>query len=152
GHAPTDVRDLGDFAYAIASRYSGRYAGFPFVRFYTVWNEPNLPAFLSPQYDPSGRSVAPRIYAGMYRAGYDGIKAASPPAQVALGDTSPWGSRIAGSHAPGAFARDLSRLRPRLEFDAWAHHPYSTAPDLPPTQRVHWPNVTMTQLPRLERR
>src|SRR5262249_46858983 len=35
--APTNPQDLGDFAYAIASRYSGRYIGYPFVRFYTVW-------------------------------------------------------------------------------------------------------------------
>jgi polysaccharide biosynthesis protein PslG len=35
-HAPTDAADLEDFAYAIASRYSGRYVGYPFVRFYTV--------------------------------------------------------------------------------------------------------------------
>jgi len=150
--APTDARDLEDFAYAIASRYSGRYVGYPFVRFYTVWNEPNLPAFLQPQYDAVGRSVAPEVYANLYRAGYAGIKAANPLAKVALGDTSPWGSPTAGSHAPGAFAHALSQLRPRLRFDAWAHHPYATSPDLPPTQLVHWPNVTMTQLPRFERR
>ena len=148
--APTAVKDLEDFSYAIASRYSGRYIGYPFVRFYTVWNEPNLPAFLSPQYDALGRSVAPGLYARLYRAGYRGIKAANPLAQVALGDTSPWGSAVAGSHPPGRFAELLSRVRPRLPFDAWAHHPYATSPDLPPTQLVRWPNVTMMQLPRFE--
>ena len=149
-HAPTDAQDLEDFAYAIASRYSGRYVGYPFVRFYTVWNEPNLPAFLSPQYDLGGNSVAPATYARLYRAGYAGIKAASPLARVALGDTSPWGGVNAGSHSPGAFAHALSQLAPDLRFDAWAHHPYATAPDLPPSQRVRWPNVTLTQLSRFE--
>jgi Cellulase (glycosyl hydrolase family 5) len=149
--APTAAKDLEDFSYAIAARYSGRYIGYPFVRFYTVWNEPNQPAFLSPQYDSHGRSVSPRVYARLYRAGYRGIKAANPLAQVALGDTSPWGSAVAGSHPPGRFAELLSRMRPRLRFDAWAHHPYATSPDLPPTQLVRWPNVTMSQLPRLER-
>src|SRR4051812_28348035 len=71
--APTDASDLEDFSYAVASRYSGRYPGYPFVRFYTVWNEPNLPAFLQPQYDADGRSVAPETYARLYRAGYAGI-------------------------------------------------------------------------------
>ena len=107
-HAPARARDLEDFSYAIASRYSGRYAGLPFVRFYTVWNEPNLPAFLSPQYDARGRSVAPQAYARLYRAGYRGIKAASPLAQVALGDTSPWGSAITGSHPAGPVRRASS--------------------------------------------
>jgi len=149
--APDDPDDLRDFAGALAERYSGRHPGYPFVRFYTVWNEPNLPAFLSPQYDLGGNSVAPATYARLYRAGYAGIKAASPLARVALGDTSPWGGVGAGSHSPGAFAHALSELAPDLRFDAWAHHPYATAPDLPPSQRVRWPNVTLTQLPRFER-
>jgi hypothetical protein len=148
--APTDPKALEDFSYAIAARYSGRFAGYPFVRFYTVWNEPNLPTFLSPQYDLGGRSVAPAVYAGLFRAGARGIKQANPLAKIGLGETSPWGSPARGSTAPGVFARSLSRLRPALAFDAWALHPYATSPSLPPTQRVHWPNVTMTQLPRFE--
>ena len=39
---------------------------------------------------------------------------------------------------------------PRVRFDAWAHHPYSDL-GFGPTQRVHYPNVNLTQLPRFEK-
>ena len=40
----------------------------------------------------------------------------------------------------------LSRLDPTLPFDAWATHPYPTDPFLGPTQKVAYPNVTLTQI------
>ena len=49
-HVPRRLGDLTSFAQAVAARYSGRYPGFPFVRFWGVWNEPNLNQFLSPQF------------------------------------------------------------------------------------------------------
>ena len=84
---PTRVSDFTAFARAIASRYSGRNEGYPFVRFYSIWNEPNLQGFLSPQFDKRGRSVAPANYAKLAAAGYTGIKAGSPRALVAIGET-----------------------------------------------------------------
>ena len=54
------IGDFQDFARAVASRYSGRFAGYPFVRFYTIWNESNLATFLVPQFDAPGRIVSPR--------------------------------------------------------------------------------------------
>jgi len=47
---PRNMADFQNFARAIASRYSGRFAGYPFVRFYSVWNESNLATFLVPQF------------------------------------------------------------------------------------------------------
>jgi cellulase (glycosyl hydrolase family 5) len=154
-HAPTDASDLGDFAHAVAARYSGTHAGYPYVPYYSVWNEPNLGQFLVPQYDGRGRPVAPAIYARLYRAAYAGIKSASPAAAVAIGETSPRGrdyveQGISQTESPGRFAQLLARQRPRLRFDAWAHHPYPTSPSLPPTQIARWPNVTLSQLPRFE--
>jgi len=52
---PTQVSDFGAFARAIASRYSGRYDGYPFVRFFSIWNEPNLQGWLSPQFNVEQR-------------------------------------------------------------------------------------------------
>ena len=52
---PTRLVDFTAFARAIAARYSGRYEGYPFVRFWSIWNEPNLQIFLTPQYDRQGR-------------------------------------------------------------------------------------------------
>jgi Cellulase (glycosyl hydrolase family 5) len=154
-HAPTHASDLGDFAHAVAARYSGTHAGYPYVGYYSVWNEPNLGQFLVPQYDRRGRPVAPAIYARLYRAAYAGIKSASPTAAIAIGETAPRGrdyveQGISQTESPGRFAELLARQRPRLRFDAWAHHPYPTAPNLPPTQLARWPNVTLSQLSRFE--
>jgi hypothetical protein len=144
---PRRLADLTNFSRALATRYSGRVRGFPFVRFYSVWNEPNLNLFLTPQL-VGKRSVAPANYARLYRASYAGIKAGSRSALVAIGETSARGLTTSASHTPGRFAELLSKTRPRLRFDAWAHHPYPTTHTQPPTQRVKWPNVSMTSLPR----
>jgi Cellulase (glycosyl hydrolase family 5) len=157
-HAPAKLADLRKFAQALANRYSGRNPGYPFVRYYTVWNESNLGLFLSPQYNPrTKKPVAPRIYANIYRAAYAGIKAGSPRALVGIGETSARGrDRYLGqkgvqeSESPGRFAKLLARQRPRLKFDAWSHHPYPTTLRQRPTQRVRWPNVTLKHLDHFE--
>ncbi len=147
---------MADFGRAIADRYSGRHAGFPHVGRYSIWNEPNLEIFLAPQFDRNGTIASPRTYATLYRAGHAGIKAGNPTALVAIGETSNQGrdrpakGAAADSVAPGTFARLLAR-EPNLSFDAYATHPYPTRPDAPPTERVRWPNVTLSQLPRFEK-
>jgi hypothetical protein len=155
--APSSYADLQNFTRALATRYSGRYPGYPFVRYYTVWNESNLGLFLSPQYDSKGKPVGPAIYAKLYRAAYTGIKAANARALVGIGETSARGrDRFLGragaqeTESPGKFAELLSEQRPALKFDAWSHHPYPTDLTQPPTQKVRWPNVTLSQLPHFE--
>ena len=154
-YAPTDASDLRDFAQALASRYSGRYPGYPFVRFFGIWNESNLSTFLRPQFDAAGRIIGPGIYAGLAAAGYAGVKAGNSAAQVAIGETSSNGRRqhVAGATdtvAPGLFAQLVTRADPGLRFDAWAQHPYPSPVNRPPTQTVAWPNVGLTSLGRLE--
>src|SRR5262245_28146594 len=61
-YLPTNVNDFRQFAQALAARYSGRYSGFPFVRFYGIWNESNLGQFLSPQFNSAGAIVGPKAY------------------------------------------------------------------------------------------
>jgi Cellulase (glycosyl hydrolase family 5) len=150
---PRRVADFTSFARAIASRYSGRFTGFPYVRFWSVWNEPNLQQFLSPQFDSRGRSVAPANYAKLAAAAYTGIKAGNPQAKVAIGETSPRGSDkptgLRPIHSPGRFAELVAKANPRLKFDAWSHHPYPFNPNSPPSQIVRWPNVSLASLPRL---
>ncbi len=151
---PSRVADFLNFARAIASRYSGRNTGYPFVRFFSVWNEPNLQGFLSPQFDARGRSLAPRNYAKLAAAAYAGIKAGSSRAQVAIGETSARGSdKPAGlrpTHSPGKFAELVAKANPRLKFDAWSHHPYPSVPSARPGQVVKWPNVSLASLPRFD--
>jgi hypothetical protein len=154
--APRHMDDLTDFARAVASRYNGTHPGLPSVQFYGVWNEPNLGRFLSPQYDRSGRPVSPFIYARLYRAAHAGIKAGNRAALVGIGETAPRGRRhradAAGRQetlAPQIFARLLATARPRLRFDAWSHHPYSTL-GKGLNQRMHYPNANLPMLASFE--
>jgi aryl-phospho-beta-D-glucosidase BglC (GH1 family) len=151
---PTRPADLTQFAHALADRYSGRHVGYPFVGRYSIWNEPNLGIFLKPQFDAKGNVISPRIYAGLYKAGYAGVKAGNSTALVAIGETSNQGrdhpiKGVNDSVAPGTFARLLAQQK-GLRFDAYATHPYATNMNLPPTQKVKWPNVTLTQLKTFE--
>src|SRR5947207_1742005 len=153
--APRRLADLTNFARALASRYSGRYPGYPFVRFYGVWNEPNLNQFLSPQFDRKGRAVAPKTYAKLFAAAYSGIKAGNRQALVGLGETSARGrdKRVKGqqdTESPGKFLQLVAKAAPKLKFDAVAHHPYPTDPRQRPEQVVRWPNVALTTIPKLE--
>jgi hypothetical protein len=150
-YAPTRLSDVTAFARALSSRYSGRFPGYPFVRFYSVWNEPNLEQFLAPTFDKKGKPVSPLNYAKLYRAAHAGLKGGSPGAQIGIAETSPRGrdkpspGPIQDSIAPATFARLLSTSRPRVKFDGYAHHPYSVLGQ-GPLQKARYPNVHLTQL------
>jgi hypothetical protein len=155
-YAPNRLSDITGFARALASRYSGRYPGYPFVRFFSVWNEPNLEQFLAPTFDKKGKPVSPFNYAKLYRAAYAGLKGGNPGAQIGIGETSPRGrdkpspGPIQDSIAPATFARLLSTSKPRVKFDGYAHHPYSVL-GAGPTQKARYPNVHLTQLKQFSR-
>jgi hypothetical protein len=152
-HPPTSTATIRDFAQMLATRYNGSTTRGLVTR-WSVWNEPNLELFLTPQYGPDGKIVSPAAYLRIYKAAYAGIKAGNPGALVAVGETSnrgrdkpvPAGSNQTDTVSPGNFAFLLSKLDPKLKFDAWATHPYPTDPFLGPTQKVKWPNVTLTRI------
>ena len=150
---PSDPRDLEAFSQALADRYSGRHAGYPAVRLFSAWNEPNLEQFLAPQFDAAGRSVAPALYAPIARAVHDGVKSGNPDALVAVGETSPRGhdlpsrGSVQDSHSPARFARLLSE-EPGVRFDAWAQHPYPPRTNVAPNSPVRWPRVGLGNLER----
>jgi len=96
---------------------------------YSVWNEPNIKAWLAPL-----RS-SPSIYRSLYQGGYAAIKAQAPEAKVLFGETSPYGRRNF-SAKPIAWLRTAlcvnrrgkrRRVCPRLKTDGYAHHPYDFA-------------------------
>jgi Cellulase (glycosyl hydrolase family 5) len=154
--APRRMSDFQAFARAIASRYSGRNDGIPFVRFWSIWNEPNLTTFLKPQFNAKGKSVAPATYARIAAAGVAGVKAGNPLAKVAIGETSARGrdkrvKRVSDTHSPGKFAELVAKANKRLRFDGWAHHPYPFNPNSAPSQVVKWPNVSLASLPRFQK-
>jgi len=117
-------------------------APLPRVDEFVLWNEPNHPSLLLPQWtggrrDP--RPASPARYARMVRAAYPAAKAIRPDAAVLLGNTSSDGGKPPhGSVAPLLFIRELAcvdgKLRPlrsracrrfkALPGDGWAHHPY----------------------------
>lgn len=149
---PKNLGDLTAFAKMLATRYNG-HQGHGSVSLWSVWNEPNLQLFLTPQY--VGKTiVGPANYGKLFKAAYAGIKSGNPLAKVGIGETSARGrdkplAGISASVAPGTFAKYLAKV-PGLKFDAWAHHPYPTSPNLPPTQKVRYPNVTLSTLPQFE--
>ena len=117
----------------------------PRVDLFTLWNEPNHPGFLKPQWRRvRGRLVAasPHLYRAMVAAAYPAIKAQRPDAKVLVGATSALGDhsgRGVDGVPPLRFVRELAcvdrRLRPRrtgacrgfarVPGDGWSHHPYS---------------------------
>jgi Cellulase (glycosyl hydrolase family 5) len=152
---PTQVSDFQNFARAVATRYSGRYSGYPFVRFYTIWNESNLATFFVPQFDAAGKIVSPRNYAKLAKAGIAGIKAGNSRALVGIGETSSNGRDkkkpgLTDTVAPATFMKGVAAALGKVKFDAWAQHPYPFPVNQKPTQLVRYPNVTLTSFPRFE--
>jgi hypothetical protein len=79
------------------------------VTSYEIWNEPNLQRFWKPH--PS-----PVQYTRMLRAGYRGVKAAAPAAQVVLGGLAKNDYR---------FLAAIYRAGGRRYFDVASDHPYT---------------------------
>lgn len=79
-----DDRDFEEFMTAVGRHFGSE------VSTYAIWNEPNQPAFLRPQYSPSGKPEAGWIYRGLFQAGYKGLQAAglSKP-KVLMGEAQP---------------------------------------------------------------
>ena len=152
-YMPRKISDFTTFVRMLATRYNGRTAGRGSVTLWSIWNEPNLQQFLYPQF--RGKTiVSPANYAKLFKAAYAAIKKANPTALVAAGETSAQGrdKPLKGKSetvAPGTFARLFAKQKVR--FDAWAHHPYPTSPSAKPLEKVRYPNVTLSQLPRFEK-
>ena len=96
----------------LATRYNGS-TGHGTVGLYSVWNEPNLQLFLTPQYIGK-KIVGPANYAKLFKAAYAGIKAGNPAAHVAIGETSARGrdkplTTAAHRWHPATFARLVAK-------------------------------------------
>jgi hypothetical protein len=152
---PSNIADFLNFARAVASRYSGRYAGYPYVRFFTIWNESNLATFLVPQFNANGKIVSPANYAKLAKAGIAGIRAGNRSAQIGIGETSSNGrdkkARGTDTVAPATFMKGVAAALGKVKFDAWAQHPYPFPVNQKPTQLVRYPNVTLKSFPRFEK-
>jgi hypothetical protein len=135
--APSDERSFADFAFAAARRY-------PWIRKWTIWNEPNQARWLRP--------TTPEVYVRrLLNPGYAAIHSATRGAVVAGGVTAPRAG-AGGGRSPVAWIRGMGTARARL--DAYAHHPYPVRPssETPTTGGcAHCSTITMADLERLRR-
>lgn len=95
---------FGAFVAAVAERYSGRFVPAPGARplprvsFWSVWNEPNQPGWLAPQWSRgSGRSVmvSPALYRAYVDAAWRALTRtghAPPRDTILIGELAPEGS------------------------------------------------------------
>ena len=114
----------------------------PYVRHYTIGNEPNLNRFWLPQFGPNGENVAAPAYLQLLTASYDALKAVSPEIVVIGGAVSPRGSDNPNlprhTHSPTKFILDLGAAyrasgRDRPVMDAFAIHPFPDNSSQPPS-------------------
>jgi len=147
-----DADAFGDFVTAVGRKYGAQ------VNLWSIWNEPNLPQFLRPQYANGGKAQSPGMYRKLFQAATRGLKRAGQGADtVLIGETAPRGpSRIV---APLRFLRGMLCLNAKykkrrrcgaLDADGYAHHAYTTrqGPLFVPPQRS---DVTIGVLSRLTR-
>jgi hypothetical protein len=130
---PRRGADFGGFAETIASRY-------PFVRDWTIWNEPNQARWLNP--------VSPSAYVTkLLNPAYRAIKSVNPSAKVAGGVTAPRGN-MAGM-SPLNFL--LGMRSAGAQLDAYAHNPYPETPAETPLDGacMRCTTVTMASLGKL---
>jgi hypothetical protein len=138
------------FVHAVAARYGSK------VDTWSVWNEPNQPQFLLPQYSPHKTPLSPRIYRNLFFAAQRGLADAGlGDARVLLGETSPRGTGKVV--APLTFLRGALCLNSRYHKEkgcakvraaGYAHHAYTTGQG--PTFKPSQPNdVTIGVLSRL---
>jgi hypothetical protein len=156
-----NATDFEQFMTAVGRHFGSR------VSLFAIWNEPNHPAFLQPQFNAHGQPASPRIYRALFQAGYNGLRAgglASP--KVLMGETAPTGSdtvtrREGPLHdvAPLAFLRGVLCLNSRyratghcglLPAYGYAHHAY-TLPAGPYYVPAGADNVLIGSLSRLSR-
>lgn len=124
------VGDFQAFATAIARRYSGQIDGLPHVKYWQIWNEPNLKYYLD-------RRDNVNQYRLLVNAAYQRIHEAATGNLVVAGGMAPFSGKDNVHGTPTMqFMRGLLCLtradRPKpgcnkpVSFDVWAHHPYTS--------------------------
>jgi hypothetical protein len=145
-YRPDDL-DFQEFMTAVAHKFASE------VSLYSIWNEPNEAAYLTPQWTSNGKPASGRIYRGLYQSGYAGLKAGLQAAgisrapQVLFGETAPTGydtvnvrkeksAALLHPVAPLAFMREALCLNAKykksgscgeLQMTGYAHHAYFPA-------------------------
>jgi hypothetical protein len=161
-----DPAEYGNFATALARRYSGSFspAGqtpLPRVRYFEAWNEPNLQGFIAPQW-VGGEPEGPAIYRGLLNSFHAAVKAVDSGNTVLGPGTSPFGDPAGRTRMrPVLFLREVfclegrKKLQPRpgcppTKLDVLSHHPIGL--EHPPTYHAINPDDAATSdIDRLRR-
>jgi hypothetical protein len=160
--SPPRTADFGAFMHALAARYSGRTARLPRVRYWQIWNEPNITLFFAPQIDVKTRKfTSPDVYRNMLNAASSSIHAVHSDNVVIAGSTAPFRDitpavkAIDSDWGPLSFMRRLlciddtghSTCDSKVSFDAWATHPYTSGG---PTHHAALPyDISLGDLPKM---
>lgn len=182
GTCKPSPKEYAAFVTALGTRYSGTYQDenapgtLPRVKQWSIWNEPDLPSWLSPQIVRSGRTqidVGAMVYRNLAYAALGAFKATGhtiPNDLILLGETAPIGG--AGANATpsqfyhGVFCQDLrghklrgkaakalgckGRLK-RMAVSGVAHHPYTRGAFSNLLAKQKPGNATIAYIPRLLR-
>ena len=133
---------------------------YPTVKQFIVMNEPNQPAFVRPQFGPTGKNVSAARAGEFLAAGYDALKAVDPTIRVIGLGLSPRGndqptatSNVSTSPvrflaALGAWYRASGRTLPLM--DGMSFHLYPNQATDPLDRSYRWPNAGFANLDRVK--
>lgn len=152
---------LGDFATALARRYSGTFEGLPRVRYFECWGEANLKVRLAPLWGGKDgkKPIVVDRYRKMLNAFYKGIHSAVKSNVVVTAALSPYGAqpglvnvRPLQFWRPLLCVKDNKQLSPvrhckKVHFDVLAHNPIGHGP--PGTKAVDHDDISVPDLHRL---
>lgn len=152
---------LGDFAAALARRYSGTYQGLPRVRYYECWGEANLKVRLAPLWGGKNgkKPIVVDRYRKMLNAFYKGVHKAQSSNIVVTAGLAPYGAKPGLVNVrPLQFWRPLlcvkndKKLSPmrhckKVHFDVLAHNPIGHGP--PGTKARDHDDISIPDLHRL---
>jgi hypothetical protein len=158
-----DPKLFGDFVRALGKRY-------PTVNLWSIWNEPNLRSWLTPQYSGTTLQSA-ALYRSLATSAIAGLRATGHRSDtILLGETAPIGNAPGPSANanPEPFLRDLFCLKAgggkltgaaataqrcggfkKLAVTGYAHHPYTRGGSRPPDSRPNAGEITIGVTSRL---
>jgi hypothetical protein len=178
GTCRPDPARFGQFVTALAKRYGGTFADstgatLPKVSRWSLWNEPDLNSWISPQiikFRGVKVSVAAAIYRNLVYAGTKALRGNGHGGdQILLGETAPIGVGTVrtspvvfyqtlfcvgpnGKKLRGATAKNAGcKGAKRLDVNGVAHHPYTKAASQPLLAKQRPNDITMANLGTLSK-
>jgi hypothetical protein len=174
GTCKPSAKLYGQFVTALAKRYNGTFkdstgATLPKVRRFSIWNEPDLNSWISPQIQKFRGvkvSVAARIYRDLVYAGTKALRANGHRSdKILLGETAPIGQgtirtspavfyqtlfcvNSKGKRVRGTVAKNAGckKRMKKLDVNGVAHHPYTKRAVQTPLARQRSTDITLANL------